>query len=165
MTADDIIRLLDLKPLPIEGGWFRETYRTQERIPAGLLIGKNPQRALATAIYYLLAPDTISAMHRLSGDEVYHFYLGDPVELLMLGASGDSRRILLGHDLEHGEVVQFVVPGRTWQGSRLLSGGSFALLGTTMSPGFSPEDFEPGHCGELVRLCPKQAELIKALTR
>jgi hypothetical protein len=163
VTANDVVHLLQLEPLPVEGGWFRETCRSEEQVPAGVLRA-NGARNLATAIYYLLTPETFSAMHRLASDEVYHFYLGDPVELLTLALDGSSERVVLGHDLGHGQTVQFLVPRRTWQGSRLLPGGTFALLGTTMSPGFSPEDFELGQREELMRLCPEQAELIRALT-
>src|SRR5439155_13584464 len=89
MTANEIIELLQLQPLPLEGGYYRETYRSAQRLPGG--------KSAATAIYYLLTPDTCSALHRLPADEVYHFYLGDAVELLLLGAGGEI--VTLGTDL------------------------------------------------------------------
>jgi hypothetical protein len=96
---------------------------------------------------------------------VYHFYLGDPVELLLLFPDGAGRRVVLGPDILHGQQVQFVAPRGVWQGSRLLPGGRFALLGTTMAPGFDPTDYEGGRRHELLARYPDHAALIRALTR
>jgi predicted cupin superfamily sugar epimerase len=144
MTAEQIIAHLGLAPLPREGGWFRETYRADLEWPAGALAPRHPgARAAGTAIYYLLTPDSFSALHRLPGDEVFHFYLGDPVEMLQLDPhSGAGRVVVLGNDLLAGQQPQAVVPGGVWQGSRLRPGGAFALLGTTMAPGFDFADYE-----------------------
>lgn len=159
MTAADVIRLLDLAPHPSEGGHFRETYRSRATFePGGPFEG---ERSHSTAIYYLLTADTFSEMHRLPGDEVFHFYLGDPVEMLELHPDGRSTVTVLGSDLEH-QVVQHMVPGGTWQGARLVEGGAWALLGTTMSPGFAYEDYESGTAA-LVEAHPEQAERIRAL--
>jgi len=156
--ADRIVRLLGLEPHPEEGGFFRETYRSQEAThPGGPFRGS---RCLHTAIYYLLTADTFSAMHRLPGDEVFHFYLGDPVEMLELHPSGEGTVTVLGPDLET-MTPQHVVPGGTWQGSRLADGGAWALLGTTMAPGFSYEDYEHG-TASLLEEFPAFAELIAA---
>jgi predicted cupin superfamily sugar epimerase len=151
LTVDQIIQLLNLKPLPEEGGYYRETYR-----PAG---------SKATAIYYLLAPDAFSAMHRLPADEIYHFYLGDPVEILLLSPDKSGRIITLGSDIANGMVLQFVVPAGTWHGSRLHDGGKFALMGTTMSPGFEFAMYEAGKRKELAEEYPQFSGKIKALTR
>ncbi|MGD9403420.1 MAG: cupin domain-containing protein, partial [bacterium] len=85
LDAEKIISALGMKPLPGEGGYFVESYRSEDNLPEGALPeGSGGPRSLATAIYYLLTPDTFSAMHRLRSDELYHFYLGDPVEMLNL---------------------------------------------------------------------------------
>lgn len=168
ITAEALIQHLGLQPLPMEGGFFRETWRAEDTVPAGVLPPRyTSARACGSAIYYLLTGDRdcFSAMHRLAGDEVYHFYLGDPVEMLLLSPGGDTRRIVLGQDVLNGQLVQHVVRRGVWQGSRLLAGGSFALLGTTMAPAFDPQDFEAGKRQELIQLYPDQAELIRALTR
>ena len=110
-------------------------------------------------------PGSFSALHRLATDEVYHFYLGDPVEMLLLHADGASSRPVLGPDLIAGQQVQLVVPRGTWQGSRLVAGGRWALLGTTMAPGFDSGDFELGRGPDLEAAWPDQAEAISALTR
>ena len=168
LTADQIIKLLGLQPLPEEGGLFRQTYRSAEQIPAAALPPRYAApRRFATAIYYLLTdePDSFSALHRLKTDEVYHFYLGDPVEMLLLHPDGNSERIVLGQDLAAGQQVQFVAPAGAWQGSRLVRGGRYALLGTTMAPGYEQQDFELGSQKELLSGYPEQAELIRALIR
>jgi predicted cupin superfamily sugar epimerase len=155
-----------MRPLPGEGGYFAETYRSAYRIPPDSLPGvyRGP-RTFATAIYYLLTPETFSALHRLPGDEVYHFYLGDPVEMLQLKPDRTGERIVLGPDIRNGMRLQSVVSGGLWQGSRLLPGGRWALLGTTMSPGFEFEDYTPGVREALLDSYPAYRELICALTR
>lgn len=164
-SADDIIRLLDLKPLPLEGGYFRETYRSADTLPASLWPGRyRADKNAGTAIYYLLTPDTFSALHRLPTDEVYHFYLGDPVELVQLGPAGGQVR-KLGNDLSAGLQPQLVVPRGAWQGSRLMPGGQFALLGTTMAPGFDFSDYEHGERQLLCQRFPDFREWIERLTR
>jgi uncharacterized protein len=159
----DLMRLLDLKPHPEEGGYFVETYRSDERLPAGTLPRCAGTRAVATAIYFLVTPGAHSALHRLPTDELFHFYLGDPVEMLQLRPDGTARVRVLGTDLEAGMRPQVVVPRGTWQGSRLRPGGRYALLGTTMAPGFEPSDYEPGDPGALVEAYPGHRELILAL--
>ncbi|HEX9675428.1 MAG TPA: cupin domain-containing protein [Anaerolineales bacterium] len=168
LTADRIIQLLGLEPLPEEGGLFRQTYRSGEQIPAAALPSRyGGPRRFATAIYYLLtdAPDSFSALHRLKTDEVYHFYLGDPVEMLLLHPDGGSERPILGQDLAAGQQVQLVVPAGSWQGSRLMPGGRCALMGTTTAPGYEQDDFELGERERLLSGYPEQAELIRGLTR
>jgi uncharacterized protein len=157
-TADELIHFLHLKPLPGEGGWYRETYRSVRQLP-GIA------RPVSTAIYYLLTPDTCSALHRLPGDEVFHFYLGDPVEMLQLGPNPeDGGRILtLGSDIGVGQQVQTVVPGGLWQGSLLRAGGAFALMGTTMAPGFDFADYEAADRDALSTAFPKFADRIARL--
>jgi uncharacterized protein len=165
MTADEVIRLLGLEPLELEGAFFAETYRSRAVLATGALPGLGAARALATAIYYLLDPGTYSALHRLRSDEIYHFYLGDPVELLLLGPGAAGRTLRLGGDLAAGGRPQALVPAGAWQGSRLVPGGRWALLGTTMSPGFDTADFELGHREDLAAQWPQHRALIEALTR
>jgi predicted cupin superfamily sugar epimerase len=166
LTAEEIIRRLELQPHPCEGGYFRETYRSELALPAAVLGSDYAGgRSASTSIYYLLTPETFSEMHLLPTDEVFHFYLGDTVEMLQLHPDGSSEVIRLGVDLGAGERPQAVVPGRTWQGSRLVAGGRLALLGTTVAPGFDFADYTSGRRAELVSAYPRHAELIVALTR
>lgn len=168
MTAAEIIALLGLTPLPIEGGYFRETWRSPLTMHPGMLpMRYTGDKFVGTAIYYLLTsdPDSFSALHRLPTDEIYHFYLGDPVEMLLLSAERGVQRAILGSNLAADQHVQFVVPAGTWQGSRLIAGGEYALLGTTMAPGFDPSDYEPASREELTNEFPAAADLIRTLTR
>ncbi len=163
-----IIDRLGLETLEGEGGMFVRTYQSADELtPADLPERYNTQKPFCTAIYYLLTdtPDSFSALHRLPTDEIYHFYLGDPVEMLLLYPDGTGKQIVLGRDILDGQHVQFVVPRGVWQGSRLVPGGKYALMGTTMSPGYTQDDFVPGEREALTAQYPTQAESIARLTR
>jgi uncharacterized protein len=164
MTAEEIKRILRLEPHPREGGYFVQTWKSEEQIPVAALPSRySGARAAGTAIYYLLEPSTFSEMHRLISDEVFHFYLGDPVQMLQLWP-GSSRVVTLGRDLAAGMLPQLVVPKNVWQGSRLVPGGQIALLGCTVSPGFDFADYETGKRTDLLKEYPESAALIEALT-
>jgi hypothetical protein len=168
LTAREIIELLRLEPLAVEGGRFRQTWIADEAVPAEALPARyGRSKTTGTAIYYLLTDeaDGFSAFHRLPTDEVYHFYLGDPVEQWLLRGDGRVERVVLGPDLAAGQRVQHVAPRGVWQGSRLVPGGRFALLGTTMAPGFDPGDYEAGVRDALLASHPEAAKIICALTR
>ena len=168
LTPEQLIEIFDLEPLPIEGGLFFQTYCAEENISREGLPGRYPDgKPFGTAIIYLLTsdPDSFSALHKLPADEIYHFYLGDPVELLQLRPDGSSERFMLGQDLLGGQKVQHVVPRDVWQGSHLLPGGEFALLGTTMAPGYTDEDYVGGDVDELIAAYPHRETLIEQLTR
>jgi len=164
LTADEIIRRLDLVPHPAEGGWFRETWRCRDSAEGALPARYTGRRCFGTAIYYLLTPDTFSHLHRLASDEVFHFYLGDPVEQLQLFPDGSGRVVTLGPDLRAGAAPQAVVPAGVWQGARLTPGGAVALLGCTVAPGFEFADYEHGSRTALLRGWPAHADMIAALT-
>lgn len=166
LSVEEIIRRLDLKAHPEEGGFFRETYRSGESLQGeSLPVRYSSSRSLGTAIYYLLTPTSISALHRLSTDEIFHFYLGDPVEMLWLCPDGSSQVITLGPDLLNGECPQLVVPMGTWFGSCLKEGGKLALMGTTMAPGFEYADYEHGDRDCLLSQYPSRESLIRRLSR
>jgi predicted cupin superfamily sugar epimerase len=164
LTPERICELLDLVPHTTEGGWFRETYRSRRQLPADPVSDAGGTRSLSTAIYYLLTPATCSRMHRLRSDEIFHFYLGDPVEMLHLFPDGSARIVRLGNDLERGERPQIAVPAGVWQGARVAPGGRAALLGTTVAPGFEYDDYEAGRRDELIAAHPACRDLIVALT-
>jgi uncharacterized protein len=159
LTRDEgrsIIDLLRLEPIPVEGGLFRQTWRLEE-----------DGRVLGTAIYGALTdePDSFSAMHRLSEVEIWHFYVGDPVQLVLLHPDASVERPVLGPDILHGQQPQVIVPVGTWMGGALVAGGVFALFGTTMAPGFTSSSFETGVREELQRQWPDAAPDIERLTR
>ena len=166
LTVEALRRILGLVPHPVEGGYFAETYRSPDQLPArGLPARYGAARAASTAIYYLLTPDTFSAMHRLASDEIFHFYLGDPVEMLHLHPDGTHQVVVIGPDLEAGQTPQVIVPRHFWQGARLLPGGQYALLGTTVAPGFDYADYETAARASLLATHPAAKHLILALTR
>ena len=160
LTAAEIIELLQLAPHPVEGGHFRRTYTSKLTVELD-----RGQRAAGTAIYYLLEPGTFSEMHVLTSDELFHFYLGDPVEMLQLWPDGTSKVVTLGPDLGAGQHVQLLVPAGVWQGTRLIGNGKVALLGCTVTPGFDFADYRNASYDELVEKWPEAAERIRALTR
>jgi predicted cupin superfamily sugar epimerase len=166
--ANEIIQLLGLAPLPSEGGFYREMYRAEEALASSVLPARyGGARVFGSAIYYLLHDEHFSALHRLQTDEVYHFYLGHPVELLLLHPDGRDELLRLGTDLAAGQRPQAVVPRGDWQGARLATSqpGAFALMGTTMAPGYDLADFALGDRATLAAQYPRRAELIAALTR
>lgn len=156
LTPEEVTALLGLQPLVPEGGAFRQTYLSGWR-PLGKPGG--------TAIYYLLTADSFSHIHRLPGDEMFHFYLGDPLEICQLPPDPSrAGTIVLGPDLRQGQRPQVLIPAGVWQGSRLRPGGRWALIGTTMWPGFDPATYEQGDREALLAQYPAQADLVTALT-
>lgn len=158
LRADEVIALLRLEPMKVEGGSYAETYRC----PETAVLEPGRTRSLTTAIYYLLRAGEVSRLHRLPSDEIFHFYAGDPVEMLLL-CGQNAEVVALGTDLAAGMRPQVIVPRNTWQGCRLLPGGNWALMGTTVSPGFEYADFELGRGRELADLYPALADLIRVL--
>ena len=160
MTADEIKEWLKLAPHPIEGGCFRRTYTSALEVTA-------PQgpRPAGSAIFYLLEAGTFSEMHVLRSDEMFHFYLGDPVEMLQLFPDGGSAILILGPDLSTGQHVQILVPAGVWQGMQLIGNGKLALLGCTVTPGFNYADYRNAKYEDLAAKWPAEAQRIRALTR
>ncbi|MFF7872106.1 cupin domain-containing protein [Streptomyces qaidamensis] len=156
MTPEDLIAHYGLEPIPSEGGLFRQTWAGPER-PDG--------RPEGTAIVALLTADDFSALHRLPTDEIWHFYRGDPLELLLLALDGTTRTVVLGPEVLRGQHVQFTVPAGTWMGGRVEAGGSWTLFGCTMAPGFTFAGYEHGDAAELTARYPAEAAGIARLSR
>jgi predicted cupin superfamily sugar epimerase len=158
-TADELRRLWGLTKMPQEDVLFTPTYESAGQGPDG--------KPLCTAIVAMVtaAPGSFSDMHRLPTDEIWHFYLGDPVELLLLHPDGQDELVVLGGDVLGGQRVQTTVPSGTWMGARLRPGGEYGVYGNTMAPGFVAGDFELGDRTALGAQWPQRAELITALTR
>jgi predicted cupin superfamily sugar epimerase len=154
LSANEVIDLLGLSPLAGEGGFFRETWKMP-----GIDSGPDPH---GTAILYLITPDSWSALHRLKYDEVFHFYLGDPCRMVLAHEPDRFESVVLGQDISAGQRVQQVVPARWWQGTQLARGGRWALLGTTMAPGFHPDIFELASPGALEAFTPDVRQHLDA---
>lgn len=137
-TAQDVIGLLRLTPLPGEGGYFRQTVIVPDPDPQ---LAHTP---LHTAILYLVTPESWSGLHMLHSDELFHFYVGDECRMVVCSRDGVLEERRLGHNLADGCQVQTLVPAGTWQGVRLVDGGEhgYALLGTTMTPGYRQDQLQ-----------------------
>ncbi|MEV7076460.1 cupin domain-containing protein [Streptomyces sp. NPDC091972] len=154
MTPDDLVAHYGLEPIPREGGLFRQTWAGAERADG---------RPHGTAIVALLTSDDYSALHRLPSDEIWHHYLGDPLDLLLLAPDGTARTAVLGPDVLGGQHPQFTVPAGTWMGA--VTRGAWTFFGCTMAPGFTYEGYEHGDAAELTARYPAEAERIARLCR
>ncbi len=163
-SAKDWIEKLGLEPHP-EGGYFRQTYKSELVIDQAALPVYSGPRAASTGIYFLLEGEDFSALHRLRSDEMWHFYAGGTLVVSVIEADGKYSEILLGSDPDAAEVFQAVVKAGCWFGSRLRAPGTFALVGCTVAPGFDFADFEMGQREELMREYPQRREVIVRLTR
>jgi predicted cupin superfamily sugar epimerase len=164
-TAEEWIEALELEPHP-EGGFYRETYRSNEEIgPTALPDRLNGSRSFATSIYFLLRAGDISALHRIRQDEIWHFHDGDAVAVHQIDPQGRRTSSVLGRDPRSDQSPQIIVPAGNWFGAEVVEEGRFVLVGCAVAPGFEFEDLELADRSELTTLFPEHAELIARLTR
>jgi predicted cupin superfamily sugar epimerase/mannose-6-phosphate isomerase-like protein (cupin superfamily) len=167
--ALEIIKHLNMAQIPAEGPWFTLTYRSDDALPGDQLPTRyhGVPHVAGSAIYTLQTNEDFSAMHLLQTDELWHFYGGDPLEVLLLYPDGHGETAILGPDVLHGQRPQIVVPRGVWQGSHPLGSGpaAYTFFGNTLAPGFEYADFAIGYRDELQKQYPKFAALITALTR
>jgi len=164
-AATDLITRLALSPHP-EGGWYRETYRSEELYPAETLPERfDGPRCFATSIYFLLTSENFSSLHRIKADEQWHFYAGSPLTIHVFDQDGSYRSLCLGSDLARGQCLQAIVPHGCWFGATVDVEGGFALVGCSVAPGFEFTDFELPRREELLAQYPGHAALISRLTR
>lgn len=155
---------LGLQPHP-EGGWYKETYRSQGSIPESALAEFDGERSYSTGIYFLLTKENFSAFHRIKSDEMWHFYDGDGLIVHEISVEGNYTKHQLGLDLQNGDRPQLVVSANSWFASEVVDGGNWCLVGCTVSPGFDFHDFEMAGRDELCAEIPEFTELITRLTR
>ena len=149
MSLDELIRRYGLSPHP-EGGWYRETYRAPAAMPG-------TQRSICTAILYLLADGQRSRLHRIDADEIWHFHLGDPLQVIELVRDAPARVHVLS-----AERPQLVIPAHTWFGARPAPGSRWTLAGCTVSPGFEFSGLELGRTEALLEEFPlARAEIVE----
>ncbi len=158
--AEEVIRLLQLEPHP-EGGYYRETYRSDVFLTRGLPQHYQGGRNASTAIYFLLDALSFSAFHRLKSDEIWHFYLGDALDLKWINPDGSLTEIRMGHQIDRGEQLQVVIPAGCWFTAVVVSAGKWALTGCTVAPGFDFQDFEMADRESLLAAFPQHASLIR----
>ncbi|MCE1189644.1 MAG: cupin domain-containing protein [Ignavibacteria bacterium] len=163
-TAEHFIKTLDLQRHP-EGGYYREIYRSNLEIPqTALPVSFSGARNCSTAIYYLLQKGDFSAFHKISSDELWHFYFGDTILIHVLDERGYTLH-RLGLSSEKGEYPVVVVPAGSWFAAELASQTGFALMGCTVAPGFDFADFRMAEREQLVKEFSPSADIIGRLTR
>lgn len=164
-SPDYWVRRLNLQPHP-EGGFFRETYRAPLAIPQSALPAAfHSSRRASTAIYFLLAGEDFSALHRLPADEVWHFYAGSALIVHSIDRNGNHSAVKLGQNPDSGDQFQCVVPAGNWFGSCLERPNTYALVGCTVAPGFDFADFEMARRSDLLTEYPRHKDIIEKLTR
>jgi predicted cupin superfamily sugar epimerase/mannose-6-phosphate isomerase-like protein (cupin superfamily) len=168
-VAGQLIDHYHMQRIPQEGAWFSLTYSSEDQIDGAALPPRYAGHAhvAGNAIVLLATRSDFSAMHRLQTDEIWHFYGGSPLEMLLLYPDGHGRKVTIGPDFLAGDFQQFTVPHGVWQGSapRGSSDGAYSFAGTQLSPGFDYADFEIGYRDELQREYPAFAADIGRLTR
>ena len=162
--VEEIIKELDLRPHP-EGGYFKETYRSEGAIKQNSL-GPNfkSARNYSTCIYFLLTSETFSAFHRIKQDEIWHFYEGSAIRLHTISEVGEHREYHIGNNFSNGQTPQLVVPADHWFAARVTDEHSYALVGCTVSPGFDFDDFELPMRKGLIAKFPQHKTLIREFT-
>lgn len=162
-TATEIIEKLGLIPLPEEGGYFKETFKSKRLVKSSEL----GEMSECTCIYYLITEDSFSALHKVDMDEIFHFYGGSAVEMFQIDEAGEGKLITIGGDLFNDEIPQLVVPRNIWQGTKLKnpSKDAWALLGCTVSPGFEIQNFHIENKDKLKEIYPKHSDLIEIFGR
>jgi uncharacterized protein len=165
LSPQQLIQQYSLQPHP-EGGWYMQTYKSNEMIAAGALPDRFAgSRPFSTAIYFLLEQENFSAFHCIKSDECWHFYAGDPLHIYVLQQNGMLVTVTLGNEIEKGQLFQYVVPANCWFASRPATGSTFSFVGCTVAPGFDFDDFEMADANALVKLYPQHQIIIRQLCR
>ena len=160
LTAEDVRQALELTP-NATCGYVRVTYVAKEEIAAGGLAAPSAaKRPLGSGLYFMVTPDQPVKLHRIRNDQFYHYYMGDPLEVLLL--RGEGERIVMGPDLAAGQHVQFLIPGNTFHTARVIGTRQWFLGGSTEWPGVLPQDVELGDGAALAAKFPKVAADIRS---
>jgi uncharacterized protein len=165
LTADDIRALLGLEP-NATCGFVRETFRSSSAIAAGGLAAPFADgRPLGSALYFMVTPAAQVRLHRIRNDQLYHYYLGDPLEVLLLHVSGASETTIVGPDLRRGQRLQLLIPGNTFHTARIIGDRRWFLGASTEWPGVEPADVELGNVEKLATEYPHAATQLRAFTQ
>lgn len=167
--AKRLIEQFHMEKIPDEGPWFTVIYVSKDLLPGVSLPARyhGADHAAGSAIYDVMTREDFSALHKLLTDETWHFYGGDPVEMLLLYPDGHGETIVIGPDVFAGQRPQFTVPRGVWQGSSPAGSGpeAYSFVGNQLAPAFDYHDFEPGYRDELQKAYPQFATQIARLTR
>lgn len=165
ITIDQLIDTHKMIAHP-EGGYFRETYRSNETIQEECLpIRFRGERIFSTGIFYLLRGDEFSAFHRIKSDEMWHFYAGGPLNIYVIDYYGQFELITMGQNINNGEVFQAVIRAGNWFAAQPVHTNSFSFMGCTVAPGFDFQDFELGTADDLSNNFPQHENLIRKFCR
>ncbi len=163
LTADELRTLLELEP-NATCGFVRVTFESRQSIAAGTLPAPfSGGRPLGSALYFMVTPEAPVRLHRIRNDQLYHYYLGDPLEVFLLHADGSSERIVVGPDLRNGQRVQLLIPGNTFHTARLIGRRRWFLGASTEWPGVVPADVEIGDLDALAGRYPSVAADLRAI--
>lgn len=153
LAADELVRLLKLEANQT-CGFVRVTYVSDEKM--------NAERPVGSALYFLVTPQAPVRLHRIKNDQLYHYYRGDPLELLLLKTDGTTDKVVIGPDIAAGHHVQFFIPGGTFHTARVIGGRRWFLGGSTEWPGVIPTDVEIGDVEALAGKYPSAAADLRA---
>jgi uncharacterized protein len=163
MTTEEIRALLKLEP-HATCGFVRVTFVSEKWIAAGGLPPPFAEgRPTGSALYFMVTPDAPVRLHRIRNDQLYHYYLGDPIDVLMLRTDGTTERAVVGPDLRAGECLQLLIPGNTFHTARVVGGCGWFLGASTEWPGVEPADVEIGDIDALAEKYPDVANDLRAL--
>ncbi len=163
LSYQDIIDLLALEP-NATCGFVRISYTSKLSIGDDALPPPFARSGpVGSALYFLVTPQAPVRLHRIRNDQLYHFYLGDPLELFLLHNDGSTERVVVGPDLRAGQRVQLLIPGDTFHTARLLENGRWFLGASTEWPGVTPQDVEIGDLDQLATKYPGVAPEIRAI--
>ncbi len=161
LTADDIRTLLKLEP-HATCGFVRATFISEKRIaPGGLPAPFADGRPAGSALYFMVTPGAPVRLHRIRNDQLYHYYLGDPIEVLMLYIDGTTERAVVGPDLRGGQRVQLLIPGNTFH---VIRQRHWFLGASTEWPGVEPADVEIGDIDTLAAKYPQVADDLRTFS-
>lgn len=162
LTAEEIRTLLDLTP-NATCGYVRVTFESKHELAAGTLPAPyGAARPLGSALYFMVTPEEPVKLHRISNDQLYHYYLGDPLEVLMMKTDGTTELVVVGPDLRAGQLVQLLIPGGTFHTARVIGSRQWFLGASTEWPGVIPADVELGNADELAAKYPSVAADIRS---
>jgi len=163
LTPDEVLKLLKLEP-NATCGFVRLTFVSEQLLGAGVLPPPFAEaRPIGSALYFMVTPNAPVRLHRIRNDQLYHYYLGDPLEVFMLSADRRVERVIVGPDLRNDQHVQLFIPGNTFHTARLIENGQWFLGASTEWPGVVSTDVEIGNLDVLAEKYPAAAADLRAI--